>query len=83
MQSFSGVVVVGGGVNFLRSALVCDKALTGETLHSADFLFLHIVFIRPFEKTVVLCYTPRRLSVYPFPCNSSYSLRPIELKLGN
>ena len=48
------------------------------------------VFIRPFEKRSYyviplgihpsVCQPVRKL--FSFPCNSSYSLRPIELKLG-
>ena len=31
-------------VKFLRLALFCDKALTGETLHSVEFLFSLICY---------------------------------------
>ena len=31
-------------VNFLHLALFCDKALTGETLHSVQFLFSLICY---------------------------------------
>ena len=45
MRYFSGVVVI-GDVNFcqvLRLVLFCDKALTGETPHSAEFMSYYIV----------------------------------------
>ena len=32
--------VGGGSVNFLCLALFCDKALTGETQHSLEFLYV-------------------------------------------
>ena len=41
MCYFSEGVGGGGGVNFcqvLSLVLFCDKALTGETLHSTEFL---------------------------------------------
>ena len=44
MRCFFGVTVVdidGGGINFCRVfaiSLFCDKSLTGETPHSAEFL---------------------------------------------
>ena len=54
MCYFSGV----GGVNFYQVfalALFCDKALTGETLHSVESMllkFIKVSFHFSFQKTV-------------------------------